>query len=236
MKCSARTGPRGQPPTWRRRAARISVARMVCPRAPNSSAASDRTLARFGVALAQQRDDDLLDQSHLPVDGVAVGAQMARLDPVLAELGGQVGHREGVLVEGGDPGHHDRLDQAEALQAGQLDLGKAAGGAELLGGQARPGDHARRQPRLEGPRPQGVPSAAAAARAAAGAGPVGHVPRTLAARDFPAARAARFSLGAAAPVLHRAVLPHPAARPPCGAGGPGAAGGAHGAVRRTGAG
>ena len=63
----------------------------------------DRPLAGLGVALAQQRGDDLLDQAHLPVDGIAVEAQVAGLDPVAGELGHQLGHRQGLLVVVEDP-------------------------------------------------------------------------------------------------------------------------------------
>ncbi len=70
---------------------------------------------------------------------------MATLDAEPTELGGQVGHRQRVLVVGGDAGHHDRLEQAESLQPGQLRLGQARGGAELLSRQARPGDDLRRR-------------------------------------------------------------------------------------------
>ncbi len=80
----------------------------------------DRPLACFGVALAQQGDDHLLDQAQLTVHGIAIEAQVPRLDPVGPELRSQVGQGERILVVGGDPRHVDRRDQPEPLESGQL--------------------------------------------------------------------------------------------------------------------
>ena len=58
------------------------MARMDWPSAASSWAASTGPLAGLGVALAEEWDDDLLDQPELAVGSVAEEAQVARLDPV----------------------------------------------------------------------------------------------------------------------------------------------------------
>src|SRR5277367_4990262 len=113
---------------------------------------------------------------------------MTGLDAVLAELRRHVGDGERVLVEGGDPGHHDGLDQAEALEPGQLDLAEPAGRAQLFARHAGPGDHARRRCRVRSRRALGPLTRRPGAP---GPGPAG--PRFPAATARPLFRTARTS-------------------------------------------
>ena len=138
---------------------------MVWPRVPSSLGCLEGPLAGLGIPLAEKRDDDLLNQPHLPVHGVAVEAQVTGLDPEVAELGRQVGHGQGILVEGGDTGHLHRLDEAEALQTGQLDLRQPTGGAQLLRRQTGTGYH----PDRRGRGPAGAAPVPPAGGASAGA-------------------------------------------------------------------
>jgi len=46
----------------------------------------------------------------------SVEAEMTSLNPVLAELRGQIGHGERFLVKSQDPRHHHGVDEAEALE------------------------------------------------------------------------------------------------------------------------
>jgi hypothetical protein len=83
-------------------------------------------LARLGVALAQQRQAQLLEQRHLTIDGLLPTTQMSTLDPALEECSGGSGDGDVTGNVGNGASHALMADEAEGFEFGKL-LGGDAG-------------------------------------------------------------------------------------------------------------
>ena len=85
----------------------------------------DRLLAALGIARAQRRGEDLLQQRRLAVGRRAEDAQVAPADAVARELGDRADDLALGLVEVLDPGAQLALDDAVLLELGdELQIGK----------------------------------------------------------------------------------------------------------------
>ena len=96
----------------------------------------DRLLAGGRVSLLHEGHDDLLEERRLTVRGDLVHAEMARLDAVAKEAGGEAGDHQRVFVVERVAAHRAAGDEAVALELGDDLVGQSGGGRELVAREA----------------------------------------------------------------------------------------------------